>query len=94
MGKVKEAAMEDEETLYPYIMAAEELLGVYPQLYKQRLLDAKLKTAYTVDEEQLYVDLLVSIVHPFVHHLNLDLHFGIDSVIQFYIQGQNDRSPV
>ena len=78
MGKVSDAAIQDEATLYPYIMAAEELLNVYPQLYKQKLLDAKLKTAYTVDEEQLYVDLLISIIHPFVHHLNLNLHFGID----------------
>mgnify|MGYP001341212477 FL=1 len=94
MGKVSDAAIQDEATLYPYIMAAEELLNVYPQLYKQKLLDAKLKTAYTVDEEQLYVDLLISIIHPFVHHLNLNLHFGIDSVIKYHRQEQNDRSPV
>ena len=94
MGKVKNAAMEDSEVLFPYLMAAEELLKVYPQLYKQRLLDAKLRTAYTVDEKRLYIDLLVSIIKPFADHLNLKLNFGIDSVIEYHMQEQNDRSPV
>ena len=86
MGKVKNAAMEDSEVLFPYLMAAEELLRVYPQLYKQRLLDAKLRTTHTVDEEQLYVDLLVSILHPFIHHNNLKLNFGIDSIVKNWMQ--------
>ena len=94
MGKVKQAAMEDEEVLFPYLLAAEELLSVYPQLYKQKLLDAKLKTAYTVDEKQLYIDLLVSIIKPFTDHLNLKLNFSIGTVIEYDMQEQDDRSPM
>ena len=94
MGKVSDAAIEDEANLYPYMQAAQELLRVYPQLYKQKLLDAKLRTAYTVDEKQLYIDLLVSIIKPFADHLNLKLNFGIDSVIEYHMQEQDDRSPI
>ena len=86
MGKVKAAAMEDSDVLFPYLLAAEELLRIYPQLYKQKLLDAKLKTAHTVDEEQLYVDLLISILHPFIHQLDLKLNFGIDSIVKNWMQ--------
>ena len=86
MGKVKAAAMEDEEVLFPYLLAAEELLSVYPQLYKQKILDAKLQTAYTVDEEQLYIDLLISVLHPFIHRLDLKLNFGIDSIVKNWMQ--------
>ena len=86
MGKVKEAAMEDQANLYPYMQAAQELLEVYPQLYKQKLLDAKLQTAYTVDEKRLYIDLLVSIIKPFADHLNLKLNFGIDSIVKNWMQ--------
>ena len=94
MGKVKQAAMEDQANLYPYMQAAQELLEVYPQLYKQKLLDAKLKTAYTVDEKQLYIDLLISIIKPFADHLNLKLNFSIGTVIEYDMQEQDDRSPM
>jgi len=92
LGKVKQAAMEDEEALYPYIMAAEKLLGTYPQFYKEKLLDAKLKTVHTVDEEQLYIDLLISIIKPFTDQLNVKLNFGLDSIIKYHME--EDRSPV